>query len=51
MGSFLACFGCRVMVKMNMVVVAEQLLLSYQFSFEIIGGVQQVMLACTIALD
>jgi len=29
------------MVKMNMVLVAEQLLLSHQFFFGINGGVQQ----------
>jgi hypothetical protein len=39
------------MVKMNIVVLAEQLLLSHQFSFGINGGVQQVIHACTITLE
>ena len=39
------------MAKMNMIYVVEQLLLSQQFSFGINGGVQQVILACTILLE
>jgi hypothetical protein len=38
-GFVLSRFGWRVMVKMNMVMVAEQLLLSHQFSFGINGSV------------
>jgi hypothetical protein len=49
--SVLTRIGCRVMVKMKRVMVAEQLLLSHQFSFGINGGVQQVILACTITLE
>jgi hypothetical protein len=36
---------------MNMVAVAAQLLLSHPFSFGIHGGVQQVILGCTLALQ
>jgi len=51
-GSVLTRFGCRVMVvRMNRQVVAAELLPSRQFSFGINGGVQQVILACNIALD
>jgi hypothetical protein len=50
-GSVLTRFGCKVMVRMNRVAVAAELLLSHQFSFGINGGVQQVILACTIALE
>jgi len=39
------------MVKMNRASVAKQLLLSHQFSFGINGGVQQVIMACTITLE
>jgi hypothetical protein len=49
-GSVLTRFGCRVLVKMNKIAVAAQLLLSHHFSFGIIGGVQQVILCCTLAL-
>jgi hypothetical protein len=38
-GSVLTRFGCKVMVRMNRIAVAAQLLLSYQFSFGINGGV------------
>jgi hypothetical protein len=40
-----------VMVRMNRVAVAAELLLSHQFSFGINGGVQHVILACNIALE
>jgi len=50
-GSVLTRFGCRILVRMNRLVVAAQLLLSHQFSFDINGGVQQVILGCTIALQ
>ncbi len=36
---------------MNKTYVAEQLLLSHLFSFGVNGGVQQVILACTILLE
>ena len=38
-GSVLSRFGCRAMVRMNRVAVAEEMLLSLQFSFGINGGV------------
>jgi hypothetical protein len=50
-GSVLTRFGCRVLVRMNRLMVAEQLLLSHQFSYGVKGGVQQVILACTLALQ
>jgi len=50
-GSVLTRFGCKVIVKMNRMAVAAQLLLSHQLSFGINGGVQQVILGCTIALQ
>ena len=34
-GSVLTRFGCRVMVRMNKVVVAEEMMLSHQFSIGI----------------
>jgi hypothetical protein len=37
-------FGCRVMVRMNKIAVAEKLLLFHQFSFGINGGVHHVFL-------
>jgi hypothetical protein len=49
--SVLTRFSYRVMVRMNMVAVAVELLLSHQLSFGINGGVQQVILACNIALE
>ena len=39
------------MMRMNMLAVAAKLLLSHQFSSGINGGVQQVMLACNVALE
>ena len=49
-GSVLTRFGCRVLVRMNMMAVAAQLLMSHQFSFGVNGRVQQVILGCTLAL-
>ena len=51
MGFVLTRFGCKVMVKMKRIYVAKQLLLSHHFWFGINGGVQQVILACTISLE
>jgi len=50
-GSVLTRFGCGVMVRMNSLAVAADLLKSHQFSFDINGGVQQVILASNIALE
>jgi len=51
-GSVLTRFICRVMVRMNRLAVVVELLLSHQFSFGINGGgVQQVIMACNIALE
>ena len=50
MGSVLTRFGCRVLVRMNKIAVAAQFLLSHQLSIGINGGVQQVILGCTLAL-
>ena len=50
-GSVLTRFGCRVLVRMNRLAVAAELLISHQFSFGINGGVQQVILSSTIALQ
>ena len=50
-GYILTRFGCRVMVKMIMILLAEPLLLSRQFSLGINGRVQQVILACTVTLE
>ena len=50
-GYVLTRFGYRVMVRMNRMAVAAELLLSHQFSFGINGGVKQVILACNIALE
>ena len=44
-------FGCRILVRMKRLVVAETLLLSHQFSFGIKGGVQQVILGITLSLS
>ncbi len=41
-------FGCRIMVRMDRLVVAEVLLLSHQFSFGIKGGVQHVIMGITL---
>jgi len=49
--SVLTRFGCRVLVRMIGLAVSAQLLLFHQFSFGINGGVQQVILGCTIALQ
>ncbi len=43
-GSVITRFGCTILVRMNRQAVAENLLLSHQFSFGIKGGVQQVIL-------
>jgi hypothetical protein len=50
-GSVLIRFGCKVMVRMNRHTVAVEFLPSHQFSFRVNGGVQQVILACNIALE
>ena len=50
-GSVLTRFECMVFVKMNRIAVAAQLLLSHQFSFGINGGVQQVIMGCTLTLQ
>ncbi len=39
------------MARMNKVAVAEQFLLSHQFSFGVNGVVQQVILACTTTME
>ncbi len=44
-------FGCRILGRMNKIQVAENLLLYHQFSFRIKGGVQQVILGLTLALE
>jgi hypothetical protein len=48
--SVLIRFRCRALVRMNNIAVAEELLLSHQISFGVNGGVQQVILACTVAM-
>ena len=50
-GSVLTRFRCRVMVRMNGMAVATELLLSRQFSFGINGDVQQVIMACNVTLE
>jgi hypothetical protein len=50
-GSVLTRFGWRVMVRMNRLAVAAELMLSHQLSFGINGGVQQVILTCNVALE
>jgi hypothetical protein len=50
-GSVLTRFGCKVPVRMNIIAVAAELLLSNQFYFGINGGVHQVILGCTLALQ
>jgi len=50
-GSVITRFGCRVLVRMNRLAVAENLLLSHQFSFGIKGGVQQVILGINLSLQ
>ena len=49
-GSIFTRFGCRILVKMNRLAVAETLLLSHQFSFGIKGEVQQVILGISLSL-
>ena len=50
-GPILTRFGCRVFVRMNRLAVAAQLLRSHQFSFGSNGGVQQLILGCTVTLQ
>ena len=50
-GSLLTRFGCMILVRMNRIAVAAQLLLSHQFSFGINGGAQKVIWGCTLALQ
>ena len=50
-GSVLTRFGCRVMLRLNRLAVAAELLLPHHFSFGVNGGVHQVVLACNIALE
>jgi hypothetical protein len=50
-GSVITRFGCRILVRMSMMAVAETLLLSHQFSFGIKGGVQHVILGITLSLQ
>jgi hypothetical protein len=49
-GSVITRFGYRILVRMNMLAIAEGLLLSHQFSFGIKGGVQHVILGITLSL-
>jgi len=49
-GSVITRFGCRILIRMNRLAVAEVLLLSHQFSYGIKGGVQQVILGITLSL-
>ncbi len=51
MGSVLTRFDYRVMVRMNKLADAAELLLSHQLSFGINFVVQQMILACNIALE
>jgi hypothetical protein len=39
------------MVRLNRQTIAAELLLSHHFSFGVNGGVQQVILACSVALQ
>ncbi len=50
LGSVITRFGGRILVKMNRLAAAENLLFSHQFSFGIKGGVQQVILGITLSL-
>jgi len=50
-GSVIARFGCRILVRTNRLAVAENLLLSHQFSFGIKGGVQQVIMGISLSLQ
>jgi hypothetical protein len=50
-GSVIARFGCRILVRLNTQAVAAELLLSHQFSFGVDGGIQQVIPACSMALQ
>ena len=49
-GSVITRFGCRILVRMNRLAVAEVLLLYHQFSFGIKGVVQQVIMGITLSL-
>jgi len=51
MGYVITRFGCRILVWMNRLAVAETLLLSHPFSFDIKGRVQQVILGITLSLE
>ncbi len=50
-GSVITRFGCRILVRMNRLQVAENLLLPHQFSFEIKGRAHQVIMGLTLALE
>jgi hypothetical protein len=50
-GSLLTRFSCKTLLRLNRMGLAERLLQSNQFSFAILGGVQQVILGCTVALQ
>jgi len=50
-GSVITRFGCRILVRMNRLAVAEVGLLSHQFSFGIKGGVQHVIMGMTLSLQ
>ena len=53
MSYVLTCFGCRVMVRMNKIAVAKELLLSHRFSVMGIteGCNKSFWIACNIALE
>jgi len=50
-GSMLTRFSCRSLLRLNRTGLAERMLRSNQFSYGILGGVQQVILDCTVALQ
>ena len=50
-GSVITRFGCRILVRMNRLAVADVFLLSHQFLFGIKGGVQQIILGITLTLQ
>jgi len=50
-GSVITRFGCRILVRMNRLAVAENLLLSHQFFFGIKGGVHHIIMGISLSLQ
>jgi len=50
-GSTLTIFSCRSLLRLNIMGLAERMMRSNQVSYGILGGFQQVIMGCIVALQ